>query len=129
MMWSHLGDVLSVLASGLLFVAYVFVVFQIVADLARNPQMSGGKKAIWVIGLIFIPLLTAILYFVLHGRAMAARQRAVAQRAESYLEHIGGASSVDQLTRAKALLDQGMITPDEFSTLKQQVLGARLAPA
>lgn len=127
-MWSHVGDVLSVLVSGLLFVAYLFVVFQIVADLVRNQEMSGGKKALWVIGLIFIPLLTAILYFVVHGRAMAARQRAAVHRAEAYLDRVD-APSVEQLTRAKALLDQGAITPDEFATLKQRIFGAGYAPA
>ena len=34
-----------------------------------------------------------------------------------------GTSSVDQVAQAKALLDSGAITPDEFAKLKAEALG------
>lgn len=129
-MSGHFSDVMYVAISSFLFIAYLFVVFQIVADLFRNSEMSGGKKALWVIGLIFVPLLTALAYLVIHGRGMADRQRAAVHKAEQYLdEQWGRNSSVDQISRAKSLLDAGTITNDEFLRLKQQALGVRYAHA
>jgi hypothetical protein len=126
-MWDNFSNALYFLLSAFLFVAYLFVLFQIITDLFRDHQLSGGKKALWIIGLLFIPLITALIYVVVRGRGMAARQRVAAQRAESatedYIKDVAGrSSSVDQIARARTLLDQGAITPDEFALLKQRAL-------
>lgn len=130
-MWNNFSNALYFLLSAFLFVAYLFVLFQIVTDLFRDQNLSGGKKALWIIGLLFIPLLTALIYVVARGRGMAARQRVAAQRAEnateSYIRDVAGRSSVDEIARARTLLDQGTITPDEFAVLKQRALTTHYA--
>ena len=45
---------------------------------------------------------------------------------EDYIRNVAGTSSsttVDQLSQAKALLDNGAITPDEFAQIKAKALG------
>ncbi|MDX2086508.1 MAG: SHOCT domain-containing protein [Kofleriaceae bacterium] len=130
-MWSNISNALYVVLSGFLFVAYLFVLFQIVTDLFRDTELSGGKKALWIVGLLFIPLITALIYVVARGRGMAARQRAAARRAEAatenYIKDVAGRSSVEQITQAKALLDQGTISQDEFALLKQRAIASSYA--
>ena len=59
---SNFWDLLTLLVSTFLFVAYLFVLFQIVTDLFRDGAMGGVAKALWIVGLIFLPMLTAIVY-------------------------------------------------------------------
>jgi uncharacterized membrane protein YciS (DUF1049 family) len=112
--------------STFVFVAYLLVMFQIVVDLFRDSELGGGSKVLWIIGLIFVPLITAIIYIIARGRGMAARQQASMQRAksetETYIKGVVGKSPAADIAEAKALLDSGAITQDEFTKLKAKAL-------
>ena len=58
------------------FIAYLIVLFQIVADLFRDRELSGWWKALWIVFLILLPVLTSLVYLVARGRGMAERQAA-----------------------------------------------------
>jgi hypothetical protein len=123
---SNFWDILWLIFSTFVFIAYILILFQIVIDLFRDHELGGGFKALWIIGLIFVPLLTALVYIVARGRGMAERQRAALQRAksdtEAYIKGVAGKSPADQIADAKALLDAGTITADEFAKLKAKAL-------
>jgi hypothetical protein len=123
---SNFWDILWLIFSTFVFVAYILILFQIVIDLFRDNELGGGFKALWIIGLIFLPLLTALVYIVARGRGMAERQRATLQRAksdtEAYIKGVAGKSPADQIADAKALLDAGTINADEFAKLKAKAL-------
>ena len=123
---SNFWDLLWLIASTFIFVAYLIVLFQIVVDLFRDDRMGGGSKAIWILGLIFLPLLTAVIYIVARGAGMAERQRTSLQRARSdtdaYIRGVAGKSPAEQIVDAKALLDAGTINADEFARLKAKAL-------
>jgi ABC-type multidrug transport system fused ATPase/permease subunit len=123
---SNFWDILWLIFSTFVFIAYILILFQIVIDLFRDHELGGGFKALWIIGLIFVPLLTALIYIVARGRGMAERQRAALQRAksdtEAYIKGVAGKSPADQIADAKALLDAGTITADEFAKLKAKAL-------
>lgn len=123
---SNFWDIVWLMLSTFVFVAYLFVLFQIVSDLFRDHELGGGSKALWILGLIFLPMLTALVYIVARGRGMAERQRAALQRAKSdtdaYIRHVAGKSPAEQIADAKALLDAGTITADEFARLKAKAL-------
>jgi len=109
------------------FVAYLMVLFQIIADLFRDHELSGWWKALWIIFLIFLPVLTALVYLIARGRGMAERHAegmAQAQQAtETYIREVAtGPSPADQIASAKALLDAGTISPAEFERLKSKAL-------
>ncbi|MEK8226946.1 SHOCT domain-containing protein [Oerskovia sp. M15] len=110
------------------FIAYLMLLFQILADLFRDRELSGWFKAIWIIGLIVLPFLTALIYIIARGKGMTERQIATANaakaQADSYIREVatGGQSAADQIHTAKALLDAGTITPEEFATLKAKAL-------
>ncbi len=123
---SNFWDFIWLILSSFVFIAYLLVLFQIVADLFRNTEMGGGAKALWIIGLIFVPMLTALIYIVANGGGMAKRQREAAQRAKSdtdaYIRQVAGKSPVEQIADAKALLDSGAINAEEFARLKSKSL-------
>jgi len=110
------------------FVAYLIVLFQILIDLFRDHTVSGWVKAVWVIGLVIFPYLTALVYLIARGRGMALRaQQAQADAKQATDEYIrtvaAGKSPAEQIADAKALLDSGAITATEFEHLKAQALG------
>jgi hypothetical protein len=123
---SNFWDVVWLILSTFVFVAYLLVLFQILVDLFRDHELGGGFKALWIIGLIFLPVMTALVYIVARGRGMAERARAAAQRAKSdadaYIREVAGKSPADQIADAKKLLDAGTINADEFARLKAKAL-------
>lgn len=124
---SNFWDIVVLLASTFVFVAYLFVLFHIVVDLFRDSEMGGGAKVLWFIGLVLVPLLTAIIYILARGSGMAARQQAAMKRAkddaDAYIRNVAGATPAQEIAQAKALLDAGTISADEFARLKKKALG------
>jgi hypothetical protein len=112
------------------FVAYLMVLFQIFGDLFRDNELGGVAKALWVLVLVFFPIVAALVYLVVRGKGMAARtmQRNADMVAaqDDYIRSVAstssGSSGVEQLSQAKALLDSGAITPEEFAKIKAQAL-------
>ena len=123
---SNFWDTVVLMASTFFFIAYLIVLFQVVVDLFRDSEMGGGSKVIWLIGLIFLPVLTALIYILARGRGMADRQRAAMRNAkadtDAYIREVAAKSPADQIADAKKLLDAGTINGDEFARLKAKAL-------
>ena len=122
-------DVIWLLFWSFAFVAYLFALFAIIADLVRDHKLSGWWKAVWIIFLIFVPFLTALIYVIARGAGMAERSARDAHEAQvetdRYIRSVAGsgASPTDEIAKAKALLDNGTITADEYAAIKAKVLG------
>jgi ABC-type multidrug transport system fused ATPase/permease subunit len=123
---SNFWDTVVLMVSTFFFIAYLIVLFQVVVDLFRDSEMGGGSKVIWLIGLIFLPVLTALIYILARGRGMADRQRAAMRSAkadtDAYIREVAAKSPADQIADAKKLLDAGTISNDEFARLKAKAL-------
>jgi hypothetical protein len=123
---SNFWDLVWLMLSTFVFVSYLVIMFQVVVDLFRDTELGGGSKVLWMIGLIFVPVLTAIVYVIARGKGMAERQRAALQRSKSdaddYIRGVAGKSPAAQIADAKALLDAGTISQDEFTRLKAKAL-------
>ncbi|ORI17251.1 PLDc N-terminal domain-containing protein [Rhodococcus sp. 1168] len=108
------------------FVAYLMILFQVVADLFRDRNMSGFVKVIWIILLVAIPYLTAFVYVIARGRGMTTRQIEAQQTSraatDQYIREVAGKSSAEHIADAKALLDAGTINQAEFDTLKAKAM-------
>ncbi len=113
---------------GFIFVSYLLVLFQVVADIFRDRELSGWSRALWLVALFIAPPLTALVYVLARGRGMSAREQAGAAQAraaaEDYIRSVAGDGDPSaQIARAKALLDSGAITADEYDRLKIKALG------
>ena len=110
------------------FATYLMVLFSIVADLFRDPEVSGVMKAVWVICLVFFTFITAVVYLIVRGRGMnerAAKKYAEARQAQDeYVRSVAsaGSSAPEQISKAKELLDSGASTADEFASIKAKAL-------
>ncbi len=122
---SNLWDFLWMFLTIFIFIAYLMALFSIIADLFRDQKLNGWFKAIWFIFLIFVPLLTALVYLIARGRGMAERNVAAAKQVkdaqDQYIRQVAGGSAAE-IAEAKKLLDSGAITQAEFEALKAKAL-------
>jgi hypothetical protein len=120
--WELLWYTLLVFA----FVAYLMILFHIIADLFRDRKMSGITKILWIICLIVLPYITAFIYVIARGSGMVQRQieahNAARRDADEYIRQVAGKSSTDQIADAKSMLDAGTISRAEFEILKSKAL-------
>src|ERR1700759_1852104 len=86
-----------------LLMAYLMVLFQIIGDLFRDKSVSGGMKAVWIFFLIFLPILTSLVYLIARGHGMADRQIAQAKAmqadTDAYIRQVstGSGSPADEI--------------------------------
>jgi len=54
------------------FFAYLMVLFSVIADIFRNRERetSGFIKAVWILLLIVLPILTVLVYLIANGASM-----------------------------------------------------------
>ena len=124
--WDNFWNVIWVIFWSFAFVAYLFALFAVVADLFRDHRLNGWWKALWIIFLVFVPFLTVLVYLIARGRGMAERSAQAQTQAPSatddYIKQVAGASPADEIAKAKSLLDAGTITQDEYNSLKSKIL-------
>lgn len=125
-MSSNFWEVLWLILSTFFLITYLIVLFQIIVDLFRDREIGGFARAIWVIALIFLPMLTALAYLLTRGSGMGRRQIQATQEAraeaETYIRNVAGTSPAEQIARASSLLKEGVISEAEFNTLKAKAL-------
>ncbi|MGZ4444449.1 MAG: SHOCT domain-containing protein [Nocardioidaceae bacterium] len=120
-------DVVWFIVISFAFVAYLMVMFAIITDLFRDRDVSGVAKAVWIVALIFLPLLTSLIYLVVRGGGMAERSARSAdtmrQQQEAYIRDVAAkATPADQIAQAHSMLDAGVISQEEFDSLKAKAL-------
>ena len=111
---------------GFFFIMYLIVMFQIVVDIFRDSGLKGWAKALWILALLVVPVLSALIYLIARGGGMNKRQYAAVEQSreatEEYIRSVAGNDPAKQIADAKALLDSGAITADEFAQLKAKAL-------
>lgn len=106
--------------------AYLIVLFHIVADIFRDRSIGGFAKAIWILFLWVVPVLTALIYLIARGRGMEERQQEVAAAAQrdvqKYIRETAGRNPAKEIAEAKSLLEAKVLTEEEFARLKAKAL-------
>jgi Short C-terminal domain len=120
-------DIIWFIFVAYVFFAYLMVLFSVIGDIFRNKETSGFVKALWILLLIVIPIITVLVYLITHGSGMAERSSAQAQamqsQQEAYIKNVAGTNSpADQVTQAKSLLDSGAISQSEYEAMKAKAL-------
>jgi hypothetical protein len=106
----------------------VWLIITVFGDLFRRHELSGWAKAGWTVFVIVLPLIGSFTYLITQGRAMADRDVRRVQQAQrqtdDYIRSVAapGFRGVDEIARAKELLDRGSISQEEFDQLKRRVL-------
>lgn len=112
-----------------LWVSWFIILFHVVADIFRRRDASGGKKALWLIFVLFLPFVGVFAYLIANSDDMARRNLEQAQAARSEMDDYvrtvaGSGSAAAEIDRAKQLLDSGTITQPEFEAIKAKALAA-----
>ena len=112
-----------------LFVAWIWILFTIIADLFRDRTQSGWAKAFWVILLVIFPFFGVLAYLIVRGAGMHQRSARAAQAAdEQFRDYVrqaaggSGTSTADELEKLARLRDQGVLTPEEYEGQKAKIL-------
>lgn len=109
------------------WVAWIWILITILADVFRRNDASGWAKAAWVVFLIVLPFLGVLVYLIAQHDGMTKRsaEAAAGQKAQfdAYVRDAAGSGGpAAEIDKAKALLDSGAITQDEFAALKAKAL-------
>ena len=124
--WSSIWNVITVFFWAFVFIASIYALVAIATDLFRDRNLPGWGKAIWLVCLVFLPLLTVLVYLIARGDGMARRAakegEQARQAAEDYIRSVAAPTPAADIAQAKQLLDAGTITADEFAQLKQRAL-------
>lgn len=123
----NVWDIIGFALWSYILISFLFVLFSIIGDIFRDKDLNGWLKAVWIFFLIFVPVLTALIYLIARGRSMNERQAAALQQArgeaDSYIRSVAtSASPADEIAKASALLESGSITQAEYEALKGRAL-------
>jgi predicted PurR-regulated permease PerM len=125
MLVATLGDFLWSLLVIFFMIVYFMMLFWVIVDVFRRHDASGGKKALWLIFLLFFPLVGLLAYMITNSQSMAARHAQDAQKSkdqfDDYVRTTAGGSAAE-IEKAKGLLDSGAITQAEFDQIKAKAL-------
>jgi predicted PurR-regulated permease PerM len=109
-------------------VVYFIMLFGIVVDVFRRHDIGGGRKALWLLFILFFPLIGLISYLIVNGHGIAERQAKDVQKSQAefddYVKGVAGSGGAEQIAKAKELLDAGTITQAEFDQLKAKALAS-----
>jgi hypothetical protein len=130
------GSFLLALFEFFIFFAWFMCLFWVFGDLFRSKDVGGVAKTLWTVFLIFLPILGMLIYLIARGGGMTERalasQAETQKRQDAYIRSVatpnGGKGSVtDEIASAKALLDSGAISANEYEQLKANALGKTAA--
>jgi hypothetical protein len=114
------------------FIAYLMVLFSVIGDIFRDRDMNGWLKALWIIFLVFVPILTALVYLIARGPGMARRQAEMMSQSradtDAYIRSVASSTPTEEIAKAKTLLDSGAISASEYEALKARALGGTATP-
>ena len=113
-----------------LWVMWFWLLFTIWADIFRRNDISGWGKAGWLIFTIVLPFVGAFVYLITQNDGMTERNVARAQQEQQEVDQYvretagSGGGAAAEIERGQSLLDRGVITQQEFETLKANALAS-----
>jgi hypothetical protein len=109
------------------WVIWIWIVITVLIDVFRRDDIGGFTKALWVIFVVILPWLGVLIYLIAQHDGMRDRsiKQAQAQRQafDDRVRDAAGGGAAGEIAKAKALLDAGTITQQEFDALKAKALG------
>jgi hypothetical protein len=111
-----------------LFFIWIWLLITVFADLFRSHDLSGWAKAAWCFFVIIMPYLGVFVYLIARGHRMAehAQQAAEAQdlAAKAYIRDAmsSNGSTADELAKLADLRAQGVLSEDEYQSLKAKLV-------
>lgn len=119
-------NILGTMAIFFVWAIWIIMMVQILSDVFRRRDLSGGAKVGWTIFLIVLPFIAALIYLAKNSDGLSDRRYYDQVKQADFSEHAASVAadggSTGEIARAKELLDAGTITPTEFDQLKARAL-------
>jgi hypothetical protein len=120
-------DVLWTMLVFFVWVSWFWLVIGVVSDVFRRHDIRGGKKTLWLLFVLFVPLLGVFSYLIANADDMAQRRVKDAHAAQTEMDDYvrsvaGGSGAAAEIEKAKALLESGAISQAEFDAIKAKAL-------
>jgi len=121
---------LEVLGSILVFVGFImwfWLAAMCFGDIFRRRDIGGFAKAVWIVLIIFLPLLGVLIYLIVYHGGIAERTARSAEAAQAaFDQHVrdaaGKGGPATEIDTARKLLEAGTITEAEFEAVKARAL-------
>lgn len=117
-----LGEILWTLLVVYLIISVLIGTVVVVLDVVRADDVSGAGKALWLFALFFFPLITVLVYLFTRGDGIGERNLARSGGRPTAPPAGYAAGPATELQTAKALLDDGTLSAEEFAELKARIL-------
>src|SRR3954454_21759128 len=109
------------------WVVWIWMMITILGDVFRRRDIGGWSKALWTIFMILLPFLGVLVYLITNHDGIQDRQLERAGPVQQrYEQHVGatngGGSGVDQIEKAKRLLQDVTVNQTEFDAIKAKAL-------
>jgi hypothetical protein len=111
-----------------LFVAWIWLLVGVFADIFRSEDLSGWGKGLWTVFVLLLPFLGVFVYLIARGGQMQDRQMkavtAAEQAQQQYIRQVASTSpsTADELAKLAQLRDQGAIDATEYEQQKAKLL-------
>ena len=119
------GDaLLTVLEFALLFL-WIWIAVGVIFDVFRSSDLSNWGKALWLLLILFMPLIGVLVYLIVRGHTMhehAATDQARAAAFQKWEQTGASSGPVDDLSKLADLKEKGVLSDDEFERAKAKVL-------
>ena len=99
----------------------IWLFVALISDILRRDDMSGGKKAMWIVFLVFLPFIGALAYIISRPKVTAQDVRLMTQSDAAY-HAAAGVSTADELTKLRELRAEGVLSEQEYEELKRKTL-------
>ena len=126
-----LADVFLTMVYFFIFFIWIWLLITVFIDIFRSHDLNGWAKALWVLFVVILPWLGVLVYLIARGGKMQHRRIEEAKhQQEAFGEYVrtvagtgGGTSTAEELHRLADLRDRGVISEQEFESLKAKALG------
>ena len=111
-----------------LWIAWIVILFRVIADIFRSSDMGGWGKGLWMIFVILVPFLGVLVYLIAHGHDMQTRDIETAKAQElAFQDYVrttaaSGGSTAEELAKLADLRDRNVISAAEFEAQKAKLL-------
>jgi uncharacterized membrane protein len=117
-----MSDFLVGLITVLIYIAVVVTWFFGLFDLFARGDLSGWQKGLWLLIVIFVPIIGVFVYFLLRPKEVLWWSET--RREETLRESNPRTWEMGEIETLTRLRSQGTITDEEFATMKQRVLAS-----
>ena len=93
------GSVIWTMCVFFFWMIYIWMFIAIFGDIFRRNDLGGGKKAMWIFFIIFLPLLGILIYMIARPK-MTEQDKQMIEEAQAHQKRAAGYSAADEIAKS-----------------------------